>query len=60
MEKLYSLKGVDIFRVGRWKGKPFLITDLDDMVSNFNKFKENWFIPAIKDGHHTEPGKPFP
>tara|TARA_Y100000310_G_scaffold78084_1_gene74713 strand:+ start:5167 stop:6297 length:1131 start_codon:yes stop_codon:yes gene_type:complete len=58
MEKLYSLKGVDIFRVGRWKGKPFLITDLDDMVSNFNKFKENWFIPAIKDGHHTEPGKP--
>lgn len=34
-----SLKGVEVFKAGNHKGKPFTIGDLDDMVANFKRFQ---------------------
>ena len=34
-----SLKGVEIFRAGTWKGKPYTLADLDDIVANFKRFQ---------------------
>lgn len=54
----HTIKGVEIFRTGIWKGRTFTETDLDDMVTNYREFRNTWFQPAVKDGHHFEPGKP--
>jgi hypothetical protein len=34
-----SLKGVEIFRAGTYRGEPFTIADLDDIVTNFKRFQ---------------------
>lgn len=52
-----TLKNVEIFRSGEWKGCPYTDDDLDEMVENFNTFKDSWFIPAIKPGHSEMPGQ---
>lgn len=57
-EKLYSLKGVEIFRTGTWHGKEYTEKDIEDMIHAFDTFKESWYRPAIKDGHHEVSGKP--
>lgn len=54
----HTIKGVEIFRTGTWKGRSFVESDLDEMVTNWREFKYTWFQPAVKDGHHFEPGKP--
>lgn len=53
-----KLLGVDIFKVGKWKGIDFTEAMLDDMISAWKEFKDTWFTPAVKDGHHREVGKP--
>ncbi|OGL47665.1 MAG: hypothetical protein A2W05_11225 [Candidatus Schekmanbacteria bacterium RBG_16_38_10] len=56
--QFHVLRGVEIFRTGTWKGRHFVESDLDEMVTNWSEFKHSWFQPAVKDGHHFEPGKP--
>lgn len=53
-----KLLGVDIFKVGKWKGIDFTEAMLDAMISAWKEFKDTWFSPAVKDGHHKEVGKP--
>lgn len=57
-EPLQIIRGAEIFKTGTWKGKQFETKDLDEMVNNWREFKDSWFQPAVKDGHHFEPGKP--
>lgn len=58
MSDLQTLDGVEIFRTGKWKDREYAEKDLDGMILAFEEFKSSWFRPAIKDGHHTEKGKP--
>ncbi len=54
--ELYKLDNVEIFRTGKWHGKPFTEKELDEMVDNFNRFSGSWFKPAIKKGHSNKVG----
>lgn len=54
---LKTLKNVEIFRVGIWKDVDYANKHLDEMIRNFEKFKDDWFRPAIKPGHWERPGQ---
>lgn len=56
--KLHELDNIEIFRTGKWKNHEFTEKELDQMIENFNEFSVSWFRPAVKDGHHNDPGKP--
>lgn len=52
-EKMFSILGVEIFKVGRWNGDDYQQSDLDEMVRNFNKVG---FKPPVKLGHDEKSG----
>jgi hypothetical protein len=49
----HELKGREIFAVGTWNGVEFTDEDLDDIVSNFERLKEEHHVP-LKFGHNDE------
>ena len=57
----HELKGREIFAVGEWNGIEFTDTDLDDIVANFDKLKDQHRVP-LKFGHdsdkHVPDGQP--
>ena len=55
--ELFELKGVEIFRTGRWKGTKYTIGDLDDIVASFGPDKAG-FRPPVKLGHFNKSGDP--
>ena len=57
--ELFELKGVEIFRTGRWKGKDFDTGDLDAMVDSFGIGPDKaGFRPPVKLGHLNKSGDP--
>jgi hypothetical protein len=50
-----NIRGVEIFKVGRWNGEDFVERDLDDMVASFGSLG---YRPPVKLGHTDEPGAP--
>jgi hypothetical protein len=50
MDKLKSIKGVEIFSTGKWSGDTYTEADLDDMVHAYSELRDKW-IPALKLGH---------
>ena len=57
--ELFELKGVEIFRTGRWKGKDFAISDLDKMVDSFGTGPgKAGSRPPVKLGHLNKSGDP--
>lgn len=48
------ISGVEIFRVGTWKGDRYDVADLDEMVANFDKV--GYRVP-VKLGHKEESGQ---
>lgn len=51
-----DLKGVEIFRIGTWKGDSYVESDLQDMINAYDKVG---FKPPIKSGHSEDvPGLP--
>ena len=57
--ELFELKGVEIFRTGRWKGKDFATSDLDKMVDSFGTGPgKAGFRPPVKLGHLNKSGDP--
>ena len=58
-EKLFELKGVEIFRTGKWKGRLFTTQDLDGMVNTFGiGAGKAGFRPPVKLGHFNKSGDP--
>ena len=55
--ELFELKGVEIFRTGRWHGTKYTIGDLDDIVASFGPDKAG-FRPPVKLGHFNKSGDP--
>lgn len=49
----HELKGREIFAVGTWNGIDFVEEDLDELISNFDKLKENFKVP-LKFGHDED------
>ena len=57
--ELFELKGVEIFRTGRWKGRKFTARDLDAMVATFGiGAGKAGFRPPVKLGHFNDSGAP--
>ena len=57
--ELFELKGVEIFRTGKWKGKEYDIGDLDAMVESFGTVPgKAGFRPPVKLGHMNKSGDP--
>ena len=57
--ELFELKGVEIFRTGKWKGKEFDTGDLDAMVASFGIGPgKAGFRPPVKLGHLNKSGDP--
>ena len=54
-DKLFELKGVEVFRAGKWKGDTYTTKDLDEMVANFGAVG---FQPPVKLGHAENSGDP--
>ena len=52
---LFSIKGIEIFKVGTWNGDQYTRSDLDEMVRNFKKVG---FPVPIKVGHKETSGSP--
>ena len=58
-DKLFELKGVEIFRTGKWKGRLFTTSDLDNMVTTFGiGAGKAGFRPPVKLGHFNKSGDP--
>ena len=51
--KHYSLKGVEIFSVGKWNDTTITLEDLHDMVRSFHDLKVGW-RPFLKLGHDNK------
>jgi hypothetical protein len=49
------LAGVEVFRPGKWNGDKYTISDLDEIISSFDK---GLFNVPVKLGHSEEPGEP--
>lgn len=49
-----TLKGVEIFREGVYRGKKFTKKVIKEMVDNFKKLKEKGFKPPIRIGHRID------
>lgn len=49
-----TLKGVEIFREGVYRGKKFTKKVIDEMIENFKKLKEKGFKPPIRIGHRID------
>ena len=54
-EELFAVKGIEIFKVGKWNGDLYTRDDLDEMVRNFKKVG---FQVPIKLGHKEQSGSP--
>ncbi|HEX7011945.1 MAG TPA: hypothetical protein VF161_04330, partial [Steroidobacteraceae bacterium] len=52
-----DLNGVEIFKVGTWKGLPFDERDLDDIVKNFEELRDVHKVP-LKLGHSGDRDTP--
>lgn len=51
--ELKTLKGVEIFQVGKWNGENYSMEDLQEMVNNFSVLKTK-LQPYVKLGHNEE------
>lgn len=49
-----TLKGVEIFREGVYRGKKFTKKIIQEIVDNFKKLKQNGFEPPIRIGHRID------
>lgn len=49
----FELKGREIFAVGTWNGMEFTEEDLDDIVQNFERLREEHRVP-LKFGHNED------
>jgi len=49
-----TLKGIEIFREGVYRGKKFTKQIIKEMVDNFKKLKEKGFKPPIRIGHRID------
>lgn len=48
-----DIRGVEIFRTGKWNGDTYQVADLDEMVANFGRVG---FRPPVKLGHKEVSG----
>jgi hypothetical protein len=51
--KLYSIKNVEVFSVGKWNDTKITLDDLKDMVRSFEDLKNGW-RPCLKLGHDQQ------
>lgn len=54
-QELYSIRDVEIFKVGTWNGDEYSKADLDNMIANFNRVG---FQVPVKLGHKEISGGP--
>lgn len=52
--KGWVIKGVEMFKVGTWRGQPYTEDDLDNMVKNFNTLKTSGLFEPIFKKDHSE------
>lgn len=51
-EKGYLLKGVEAFKAGTWRGKPYTVENLQEMADNFKTLREEGLLePPMKVDH---------
>lgn len=51
-EKGFLLKGIEAFRAGTWRGKPYTVENLQEMADNFKELREaNLLEPPMKIDH---------
>jgi TolA-binding protein len=56
--ELKSIKNVEVFRAGEWKGRKYTAEDLDKMVETWREVSSTWFRPAVKLGHKQDSDLP--